>query len=62
MTPWALKVWSIAASDCDLYGADVVAAFGEYCVLQRRIVMHRPRLATSLGVVSKMIDMIYRMP
>lgn len=58
MSPWASKVWTLAAYDCDLYGADVVAAFGEYCWHQKRILAHSPHLATSLRIVSKMVAMI----
>lgn len=61
MTPWVLAVWTHAAWDCQLYGADVVAAFGEYCGHQRRILAHRPELAASLGTVSKMIALIMRL-
>ena len=62
MSPWALAVWSMAVYDFEQYGADVVAAFGEYCGHQRRIVAHKPHLATSLGIVSKMVGVIMRVP
>jgi len=60
MSPWAHAVWKLAIYDCDLYGADVVAAFGEYCLHQRRILLRRPHLAKSLGIVSKMVAMLMR--
>ena len=60
MSPFALSVWSIAIYNCDLYGAGVVAAFGEYCGHQRRILAHKPSLAKSLDVVSNMVALIMR--
>ena len=60
MSQFARAVWALAAHDCYLYGADVVAAFGEYCGHQQRILAHRPHLARSLRVVSKMVEGIMR--
>lgn len=60
ITPWAMHVYKLAAWDVDLYGADVVAAFGEYCGHQRRILAHVPRLRSSLKRVSAMVQFLMR--
>ena len=60
MSQFARAVLALAEQDCHLYGSDVCAAFGEYCGHQRRILAHKPSLAKSLDVVSKMVALIMR--
>ena len=42
------------------YGADVVAAFGEYCGQQKRIILRVPRLGNDLECVSHMVQLLMR--
>ena len=48
------------AWEIDTYGASVVAAYGEYCGHQRRILARRPRLRYNLAVLSKMIILLMK--
>jgi hypothetical protein len=48
------------AYECDMYGSDVVAAFGEYCAHRQRFLAHRPQLATKPSALTLMIQWLMR--
>ena len=50
-----LLVLRQCAYECDTYGSDVVAAFGEYCGHRARIVRRMPRLKTNLETLRFMV-------
>ena len=46
--------------DIQHYGQDVVAAFGEYCEHQKRILCRCPRLRSDLWTASAMVGNIMK--
>lgn len=48
------------AYECDTYGSDVVAAFGEYCGHRARVLHHRPHWRARAAEVSDIVLWLMR--
>lgn len=46
--------------ECDLYGTDVVAAFGEYCQQRTRLLRHSASLETKPQTLTRIVGLLMR--
>lgn len=52
--------YRLHCNEVELYGGDVISAYGEYCGYQKRILARKPHLMKSLHIVSRMIVFLMR--